>query len=136
VQLGIGSRNGGPLQLFAQGGGPSGSWTLSSHLLTSAGEPASSAQISAFLHAHCANVGLPPTGPGAGNGLPQHGGGGADADAARACLHQVVQTFRIAVTYEPADRYWPLQWLEAGVFIVLALAAAIGCYAWVTRRAT
>jgi ABC-type transport system involved in multi-copper enzyme maturation permease subunit len=47
---------------------------------------------------------------------------------------------RIAVTlwirpHLPANSYWTLQWLETGVFTVLALTAAAGCYWWITRRA-
>ena len=26
----------------------------------------------------------------------------------------------MAVTYQPASRYWDLQWLETGIFLVLA----------------
>jgi len=40
---------------------------------------------------------------------------------------------RAAVTYQPASRYWALQWCETGVFV--ALAAGLGglCY-WRIRR--
>ena len=55
-------------------------------------------------------------------------------DSGRACLAQVAKTFQLVVTYQPAGRYWPLQWLESGIYLVLALAAATGCYWWVTHR--
>jgi ABC-type transport system involved in multi-copper enzyme maturation permease subunit len=130
VQLGVGSRNGGALTLFAQGEGPKHSWTLSSDLVTSSGHKLSSAQISAFLHQYCPGVGLPPAAPRPGQGVARVVG----PDAGRTCLQQVAKTFHLLVTYQPADRYWAFQWLESGVYLVLALAAAVGCYWWVTRR--
>ncbi|MFL6138999.1 MAG: ABC transporter permease subunit [Frankiaceae bacterium] len=129
VHLGIGSSNGGPLQLFVKGEGPPRSWTLSSHLVTSAGHRLSSGELSAFLHQHCPNVdALPPPPP--GPGITKVGG----PDAERACLAQVARTYHLLVTYQPASRYWTFQWLEAGIFLALALACAGGCYWWVTRR--
>ncbi len=130
VQLGVGSQNGGPLTLFAQGEGPKGSWTLSSQLLTGSGHSLSSAQISAFLHQYCPNVGLPPSAAKAGQGVARVVG----PDGGRACLTQVGRTFHLLVRYQPGNRYWTFQWLEAGIFITLALASAAGCYWWVTHR--
>jgi hypothetical protein len=130
VHLGIGSSNGGPVRLFVDGGGPPRSWTLSNQLLDRSGHPASSAQISAFLHAHCPNVGPPPPGGGSFRVRAPVG------DPGRDCLAQVGSTFHTLVTYQPASRYWAFQWLEAGVFTGLALLAVLGCYWWVTRRIT
>jgi hypothetical protein len=124
------SANGGPIQLFAKGGGPPNSWTLSSHLVTKSGQSVNGTQISAFLHTHCPHFGLPPS--------PPPGGGIAKVigpSAGRACLGHVAKTFDMLVTYQPASRYWTFQWLEAGIFLALAAAAAIACYFWVTRRA-
>jgi hypothetical protein len=117
--------------LFAQGEGPKGSWTLSSHMVNASGHTPSSGQIAAFLHHYCPNVGLPPTASSHGQGVARVVG----PSAGRACLAQAAKTFRLVVTYQPADRYWTFQWLEAGIFLALALAAAIGCYWWITRRA-
>jgi ABC-type transport system involved in multi-copper enzyme maturation permease subunit len=40
------------------------------------------------------------------------------------------------VTYQPADRFWPFQFIEAGVFVALT-AAALGATIWLLhRRAT
>ncbi len=130
VHFGVGSGNGGALTLFAQGEGPLHSWTLSSHLLTSSGSRPSSGQISGFLHQYCPNVGLPPTASQPGQGVARVVG----PDAGRGCLDQAAKTFHLLVTYQPANRYWPLQWLETGIFFALALGAAVGAYWWVTRR--
>ena len=40
---------------------------------------------------------------------------------------------RQQVTYQPGSRYWAFQWLETGIFLVLA-AALGGCCAWLIRR--
>jgi hypothetical protein len=129
VHLGIGASNGGPTQLFVDGGGPPGSWTVSNHLLNSSGHRASSAEITAFLQSHCPNVGPPPLGGSFRVKAPV-------GDPGRDCLAQVGSTFHVLVSYQPAGRYWAFQWLETGIFTGLALAAALGCYWWVTRRAT
>jgi ABC-type transport system involved in multi-copper enzyme maturation permease subunit len=129
VQFGLESRNGGELHLFVQGDGPPRSWTLSSHLLTSSGHRLSSGEMSAFLQQHCPNVNVTPPPP-PGPGITKAPAG----DAGRACLDQVARTYHLLVTYQPANRYWTFQWLETGMFVVLALAAAAGCYWWVTRR--
>lgn len=130
AQLGLGFGDGGQVRLFAEGHGPPRSWTLSSRLVTGAGHHVSSAEATAFLRQHCPNLGSP---PGPGVVLPQPGG--TNADAARACLDQVANSYRLVVTYQPADRYWTFQWLETGIFLALTLAAAMGCYWWVTRHA-
>ena len=43
---------------------------------------------------------------------------------------------REVITYQPASRYWPLQWIETGIFMVLALALAWLCFWWLGRRRT
>jgi hypothetical protein len=38
------------------------------------------------------------------------------------------------VTYQPASRYWALQWAETGIFVALALVLAGFCFWWIRRR--
>jgi len=45
-------------------------------------------------------------------------------NASIAALH-----LRALISYEPASRFWPLQWTETGIFVVLAMALAAFC-AW------
>ncbi|HWS45437.1 MAG TPA: ABC transporter permease subunit [Acidimicrobiia bacterium] len=130
VHLGLGFSNGGPLRVFAQGDGPPNSWALSSHLIDGAGHQVSSGQMAAFFHQHCPNVNLQPPPSPTGPGMVR----GTAAGPGRACLAQVAETFRVLVTYQPANRYWTFQWLETGIFVALALAAVGACYWWVTRR--
>lgn len=130
VHLGVGSTDGGPLQLFADGGGPPRSWTLSSSLLNSSGHRMSSADTAAFLHQYCPTLALP-SGPPPGVGVRK----GVGPPGAEDCLRLATRSFHVLVSYQPANRYWPFQWMEAAIFVALAIAAAAGCYWWVTRRA-
>ncbi len=41
---------------------------------------------------------------------------------------------RQAITYQPANRFWPLQFIETGIFVALALGLAGLCFWWVRRR--
>jgi hypothetical protein len=43
---------------------------------------------------------------------------------------------REAITYEPASRYWPLQWIETGIFLALTVALAGFCFWRLGRRRT
>jgi MFS family permease len=43
---------------------------------------------------------------------------------------------REAITYQPASRYWPLQLIETGIFLALALALAGCCFWRLGRRRT
>jgi hypothetical protein len=38
------------------------------------------------------------------------------------------------VTYQPASRFWPLQWAETGIFMALALVLAGFCFCWIRRH--
>ena len=91
--------------------GRPGAWLLSSGAINAAGQPVSN------LPAACqaAFSGLKPSSPGP-------------------CLES--RGIREAITYEPASRYWPLQWIETGIFGALALALAGFCFWWLGRRRT
>lgn len=41
---------------------------------------------------------------------------------------------RAVTTYQPASRYWTFQWMELGVFVVLALLLGAASTWWVRRR--
>jgi hypothetical protein len=51
--------------------------------------------------------------------------------AAQACANKF--NLREVLTYQPASRYWALQWCEAGIFVALALAL-VGVSFWLLRR--
>jgi hypothetical protein len=41
---------------------------------------------------------------------------------------------REVINYQPASRYWPLQLIETGIFLALALALAWFCFWRLDRR--
>lgn len=54
-------------------------------------------------------------------------------DTMHQCVARLAVTYHEVVTYQPPGRYWPLQWLELGVFVAAALLLAGAC-AWRVRR--
>ena len=125
------SRNGGPLTLAAKGVAPHNAWQLSSQFVTSSGHQATTAQLAAFLRANCPAIVGPPPGPqGPGKSFARL----ADPATFEACRARAAQSFHVLVTYQPAGRYWTFQWLEAGIFVALAVMAVAGCFWWVARR--
>jgi ABC-type transport system involved in multi-copper enzyme maturation permease subunit len=86
---------------------PNQAWVLSNHTVTSTGQ--------IF------------TGPAS----PQYCGPNQGAEA---CLNWVgTLDLRQQLTYQPASHFWPLQWTETGIFVVLAVLLA-GFSIWWTRR--
>ncbi|MFJ5927230.1 ABC transporter permease subunit [Kitasatospora sp. NPDC092948] len=55
----------------------------------------------------------------------------ANAPAERDCLAKA--DLHIAVDYQPADRYWPFQWIETAIYLALAAALA-ALTSWGLRR--
>jgi hypothetical protein len=53
--------------------------------------------------------------------------------ATQACVARLAATYHEVVTYQPATRYWALQWFELGIFLAAALLLAGAC-AWRVRR--
>jgi hypothetical protein len=84
-----------------------GAWILSNQILTPAGQPASTEPPRAC-----------------GQNVPIQA-----CNAYIAGLH-----LRQAVTYQPASRYWPLQWYETAIFTALALILAGLSYWSISRR--
>jgi ABC-type transport system involved in multi-copper enzyme maturation permease subunit len=85
-----------------------GAWILSSGAVNAAGQPVS------VIPAACR--------PGAADGT-------SDLPS---CLTS--HGFRIAVTYQPASRYWAFQGIETGIFVVLAAALIAVTYYALSRR--
>jgi hypothetical protein len=52
-----------------------------------------------------------------------------------AALQRCIDSYHLrnVVTYQPASRYWPLQWTEAAFFVAMAVALGAACV-WVVRR--
>lgn len=110
-------------------------WVQSAKLVTSSGHAPTLAQTSAFVRQYCPSL-LHPVPPASVPGGP--GGGPIQTpgnSTALNCQSQAEHVFRLAVSYQPASRYWIFQWSELGIFLALAAAAGFGCYWWITRRA-
>jgi hypothetical protein len=53
----------------------------------------------------------------------------------QACVNALVRLhLRQLLVYQPASRYWALQWYETGIFLVLAVLLAGLCFWWTRRR--
>lgn len=101
--------------------GQRGDWLLSQRTLDGAGRPVST---------------LPDWFP---DCLPGPGAGGPGGDAARpamqACLARLdAAGYRQELVFQPAARFWPLQWLESALLLAVAgLLAGFGSW-WLRRR--
>ena len=93
-------------------------WVYSTQILDEAGQ----APTIQFLHTYCPSIGAPGIGS-----LPS-------PTVFQSCIAQIATTFHAAVTYQPADRFWALQWSEAAIFVGLAVVLAGCCLWWVRRR--
>ncbi len=90
-------------------------WILSSRAINAAGRPVST------IPAAC----LPPPSPIKAK---------APSPDLGACMAS--RGIREAITYQPGRRYWPLQWIETGILLALALALAGLCFWRIGRRRT
>ncbi len=52
-----------------------------------------------------------------------------------ACATKLGAAYHAVVTYQPASRYWPLQWCETGSFVAATLALAAFCFYRIRRHA-
>jgi ABC-type transport system involved in multi-copper enzyme maturation permease subunit len=49
------------------------------------------------------------------------------------CNAKLAAKFHQLVTYQPANRYWPMQWYELAIFLGLAIVLAGVCFYWIGR---
>ena len=94
--------------------GSPGAWIISSGAVNAAGQPVNIGAVSASCYSAA--------------------GKGPSAAAVWQCLDG--KGIREAVTYLPGSRYWPLQYVETGIFLALALALAGWCSWRLGRRRT
>ncbi|MFG2085048.1 MULTISPECIES: ABC transporter permease [unclassified Spirillospora] len=98
-----------------------GAWTLSNETIDASGRTVDAIPGSALGRA------CDPPGPGP-DGEPPPG-------PPQACFDKIAQLgYKQKVSYQPADRFWPLQWAETGVFAVLTLGLTGLCFHWTRRR--
>jgi len=54
--------------------------------------------------------------------------------AAKACLARMHSMYKVVITYQPAGRFWTLQFWELGIYLALAVALAAFCVYWICWR--
>jgi hypothetical protein len=130
ASMGFGKTNGGALNLWPEPPHIPNAWVYSNHIVDNAGRALSSQ----YLATACPALGAvgPPVGA---KGGPTQTGVPADVQARlQECVAKVGTTYHQAVAYQPANRYWPFQWYETGIFLAAALALAGLCFWLIHRR--
>jgi hypothetical protein len=130
--IGFGSTNGGPVTVQAGGPNIPNAWVYSAQFANKSGQVISPSIVTNA----CPNLGaVRPVRISQGSGqisaLPAPGKIQA---ALQTCTDKLRETYHLVTTYQPPSHYWPMQWLELGVYLVLALALSALCYWWVRRR--
>lgn len=95
-------------------------WVLSSQIVDKAGHTPTTQSLHRFLQTDC----------------PKSVADPGNEEAFQACLTQLSAKFHLAVNYQPASRYWPLQGYETAIYLGLALLLVGFCFWWVRRRLT
>ena len=102
-------------------------WVTSIAIVNGKGD----ALASSVLTRTCPDIGRGGGGPAGGRvhvQAPQ-----SVVNATHDCVARIAATYHEVITYQPAGRYWPLQWFELGVFLAATLLLAAAC-AWRVRR--
>ena len=120
--------NGGPSSALA----PStpdlpNAWIYSTRVVDGAGKDLTNA----VLNATCPGV---TTGGGAAPTVSGHTPVSHDVQQqAQTCVSKIGATYHELVTYQPASRYWSLQWEEFALYVVAAFLLCVLCL-WLVRR--
>jgi len=103
-------------------------WVYSTAVLDKAGQAPTSQYL---LHACPVLDQLSKQLAASGGAPPAAGPGPAQLQG---CLNKISATFHTVVSYQPADRFWPFQWAEMGIFLAAALALCGLTYWWLRRQ--
>ncbi|HEY0870111.1 MAG TPA: hypothetical protein VGD55_06915, partial [Acidothermaceae bacterium] len=131
--MGFGSTNGGPQTLMPNPPNLPNAWVYSTHVVDSAGHGLASATVATA----CPSLPFPGSGGGRppGSGTRVRVAGDGIQGALHDCVTKLGATYHEVVTYQPANRYWTLQWGETAVYFAAALALAALSFWWIRRRA-
>jgi ABC-type transport system involved in multi-copper enzyme maturation permease subunit len=121
--IGFGIVNGGPVTLFPNTPNIQNAWIYSAQFVDKANHPITPGVIAKECPT-LAHLG-PPTGPSPTGGLQT---------ALQNCTANIGTTYHVLVQYQPSRHYWPMQWIELGIYLALAIGLAGLCYWWVQRR--
>ena len=129
---GYGSTNGGPSTLVPNPPDIANAWIVSTQFVDRAGSPLTP-QLVASACPHL-GAGVP---RGGGPGGPLHAVGpvpGTVIKTLQECASKLGATYHELVAYQPASRYWELQWYETAIFLGGAVILSGACLWWVRRR--
>ena len=132
--MGFGSTNGGPATLMPNPPNLPNAWVYSSHIVDNAGHGLASSTVAAACPSlpFRGNGGGPPARSGPHVRVATSGG---IHDALHDCVTKLSASYHEVVTYQPANRYWTLQWGETLVYFAAAVAIAGFCFWWLRNRA-
>ncbi|MBB5079492.1 ABC transporter permease [Nonomuraea endophytica] len=103
--------------------GRAGSWVLTNELLDSAGRVVSAGSGGSGAVINVSST----SGPCAPGSAAAGGGDG--------CLGEVNRLgYRQQVTYQPLERFWLFQWIETGIYALLAVGLTWLSFWWIRRR--
>jgi hypothetical protein len=134
-KVGIGiERNSSGLH-FNVNGSPSlhDAWVTGSKVVDANGHGPTTAFVNQACHG-VLNLSLPGRPGGPGLGLHRAPADGTGMDAFRQCVSNMATRYHEVVSYQPASRFWELQWLEAAIFVGLAALLVASTVYWVRRR--
>ena len=106
-----------------------GAWVTSVAIVNGKGDALTASKLASTCPdiGHGGNSGALAGGPGHGQ-APQ-----GVVNSTHDCVARIAAAYHEVVTYQPASRYWPLQWFELGLFLTAALLLAAAC-AWRVRK--
>ncbi|MDA8289718.1 MAG: hypothetical protein M0014_14955 [Actinomycetota bacterium] len=125
--VGFSGANGGSVLLGPPHVNVANGWVYSTALVDKAGH----ALTSQYVAHVCPALGRAAHALAASGGQPGSGPSGAQIQA---CIAKLSSSVHTAITYQPADRFWPLQLAEMGIFLAAALALCGLAYWWLGRR--
>ncbi|GAA0394294.1 transporter [Microbispora corallina] len=121
-------RDGGSLALTLESAipGHTGAWVLSSHLVDRSGRTLDDSGPGAIAVSTSSGPCAPP------EQRPETAQAG---DHYAGCLAEINRLgYRQQATYQPFDRFWPFQWIEAGLYALLIAGLTAFCFWWIRRR--
>lgn len=102
-------------------------WVISSRLVDRTGGMPSARALHQFLQQGCPSIANPPPATGSLTRRP------ADQAVFQTCISKLSAAYHLSVTYQPAPKYWPLQWAELAVFLGGTLVLCAICF-WRIHR--
>jgi hypothetical protein len=124
--LGFGPSPAG-VSFTARGASIPNAWVYSGQMADKAGKAPTTQSLHQLLQTYCPNVGAPPISGGTGT---------ASQASFQTCVTELSTKLHLAVTYQPASRFWPFQVYETAIFLGLAIILAGVCFWWVAHRLT